>query len=60
MTYLVSDLELLASTDVLRLGDSSLEAVESLVVKRLKSGSVRIPFPFFTVLQLGGGPCRES
>lgn len=35
-TYLVGNLELLASTDVLRLGNSGLEAVEGLVVQLLK------------------------
>jgi hypothetical protein len=34
-TYGVLDLELLASTDVARLGDGGLEAVEGLVVQRL-------------------------
>ena len=35
-TYLVGNLELLASTDVLGLGNGGLEAVESLGVKSLK------------------------
>lgn len=41
--YLVGDLELLASADVLRLGNGSLQPVESLVVQLLQSHQHTFP-----------------
>lgn len=45
VTYGVLDLELLASTDVARLGDGGLEAGESLVVQSLCHFPISIPVP---------------